>query len=107
MDRSIDIFADIVLSFNGEDISVDAIKDTIKVTTPSMRSGLRALLSIEEHYKFFNRANELNAALEKFGWTLYAHIGILNIPILGLKARRGFLKALFIFGRLGKMVGAV
>jgi hypothetical protein len=107
MDRSVDIYANIVLSFNGEDMSIDATKDSITITTPSVRSGLRALLNMQEHHRLFNRATELDATLAALGWTLYAHIGIFNIAVLGLKGRRGFLTALIFFGRLGRIVGAV
>ena len=104
MERSMEIFADIVLSFNGEDIFIKAANESITMTTPSVRSGLRALLDMDEHHGLSKRANEVNRALTVLGWTLYAHIGILKLGLLGLNAQRGFLSALFIFGRLGRSV---
>lgn len=107
MDRSMDIFADMILSFNGEDLFIKASKDSIRVITPSIRSGLRALLSLDEHHRVLENANRLNIALKEIGWTLYAHIGIFKFAVLGSRGRRGILKALFFFSRLGRTFDAV
>jgi hypothetical protein len=96
-----------ILSLNGENFFIKASKDSITVTTNSVRSGLRALLSLDEHHRIIENSNRLNTALKGFGWTLYAHIGTFKFAVLGSKGRRGILKALFFFGRIGKTLGAV
>ena len=107
MDNSVYIFAKMVLSFNGEDILVKAAKDSITVTTPSVRSGLRALISVDKHHRLLVKISMLNTNLAVLGWTVYAQIGMLNLAVLGLKGRRGFLRSLLFFGRIGRMFGAV
>lgn len=107
MDRSMDIFADMILSLNGEDLFIKASKGKIRVSTPSVRSGLRALLSLDEHHRIVENASRLNTALKNLGWTFYAHIGIFKFAVLGSRGRRGILSTLFLFGRVGKTLGAV
>lgn len=107
IDSSMYIFANIVLSLNGEDILVKAAKDSITVATPSVRSGLRALISIDRHHRLLEKISVLNTNLAVLGWTVYAKIGMLNLAVLGLKGRRGFLISLLFFGRIGRMFGAV
>jgi len=107
MDRSMAVFSDMTLSFNGETITINAEDDRITVSSPSIRSGLRALLGMDEHHDLSTRSAELSAMLADLGWTLYAHAGIFNLAILGLKARRGLFNALFVFGRIGRMIGVV
>ena len=107
MDSSMDIFADMILSFNGEDLFIKTSKDSITVTTHSVHSGLRALLSLDEHHRILENANRLNTALKDLGWNLYAHNGIFRFAVLGSRARRGFLKALFFFGRTGRTLCVV
>ena len=107
MDRSVDIFANMILSLNGEDIFIKAEKGDIWVTSPSVRSGLRALLNLDGHHGLLKNTTELNTAFINLGYTLYAHLGIFKLALLGLKGRRGTLRALFFFGRIGRMLGAV
>jgi hypothetical protein len=70
MDRSMDIFADMILSFNGEDLFIKASKDSITVTTHSVRSGLKTLLSLNRHHRLIKGTAELNKALLDLCWTL-------------------------------------
>ena len=107
MDSSMYIYANMVLSFDGEDILVKVAKDNITVTTSSVRSGLRALISIDRHHRLLMKISVLNTNLADLGWTVYAQIGVLNLAVLGLKGRRGFLRSLLFFGRIGRMFGAV
>jgi hypothetical protein len=107
MYRALEINADIVLSVNGEDLSVKAVNDTVTVTTDSVRSGLRALLSINEKQQLLDRSSDLNTAIKRLGWTVYAHIGFINLAVLGLKELSGSLKMLIYLARLAKTVGAV
>lgn len=107
MNRSLNIYADMILSFNGEDLFIKATKKSIMLSTPSVRSGLRALLSLNEHHKIHEISTELNSALKEFGLTLYAQIGIFRFAVLGSRGGRSFLKALFFFGRIGRTLGVV
>ena len=107
MDRSLGIFADMVLSINGEYVLVKAVKDSITVTTPSVRSGMRALISIDKHHRLLEKIHVLNRIFTNLGWTVYEHMGMLNLAVLGLKGRRRFLRSLLFLGRIGRMFGAV
>lgn len=102
-----DIFAEIVLSLDGEDIFIKVAKESITVTTSSVSSGLRALISIDEHHELLLKLNVLNKYFLIIGWAVYARIGIFNMAILGLKGRPQFIRTLLFFGRIGRMVGAV
>lgn len=105
MDRSVDIFAKLALSLNGEDMSVDAAENRITVRPSSFRSGLRILTGFGPNFIASEHATQINTALVKLGWTLYAHVGLFTIAIFGLKAKRSSLKALSLFGRLCRAVG--
>ena len=107
MHRSVEIDADIVLSINGEDISIKAVKDTFTVTSKSVRSGFRALLAFCEHQNLLDRSNDLNTVIKRLGWTVYARIGIFRLAVLGLKEVGGSLKIMFNLARLARMIGAV
>ena len=107
MDRRIEIFADMVLSFNGEDLHLIASNNDFTVTPASYRSGLRALLEINKHYNLQRRRNTLNEILIRQGWTIYARSGKLKLAILGLKGRRGLMAALLYFSQLCRLAGTI
>lgn len=102
-----DILATLVLSFDGEDFHLNASNRTVELTSPSVRSGLRALLSLDEHHQLFKISNTLDAALKRHGCTVYVRSGKINLAILGSKAWRGFMTALIYLGRLSRWVGAI
>jgi hypothetical protein len=106
MDKSIDIFANIVLSFNGEDIFIDAEKDTITMSS-TFRSGLKTLISMDEHHRLFQKVAEINEIFSNLGLTLYTRTGIFKVALFGLNAGRGWLKTLFFIARTGRKIGIV
>lgn len=106
MDKSIDIFANMVLSFNGEDIFIDAEKDSITMSS-TFRSGLKTLLSMDEHHRLSQKVAEINEIFSNLGLTLYTRTGIFKVPVFGLNAGRGWLKTLFFIARTGRTFGIV
>jgi hypothetical protein len=107
MHRDFEIAADMVLSINGEDLSIKSEKDTVTITPNAVRSGLRALLALNDHPKLLDRSSVFNSIVKQLGLTVYAQVGFLKLAVLGLKKRSGALTILVKLARLARMVGAV
>ena len=100
MNKSIEIYADIVLSLHGEDVSVSAHQNELTVNTSSIVSGLQVLSALNKDRALLPLAKTINNHLEQLGWTIYAKFGIFKLAILGLKGRIITLKLLLYFGNL-------
>lgn len=105
--KQYDLWVKLVLSFDGEDFHLSASNHSVELSSPSVRSGLRAMLYLNEHHQLLERSNGLNVVLKNHGWTVYAHSGHFKMAILGLKGSRFFMTALIYFGRLSRWVGAI
>lgn len=103
MNKSIDIYADIVLSFNGEDILINASDDTLTISAPSIGSALRTLININEHYNI-EKHGKLDALLKRERWTVYANSGRFKMAILGYNSSSKLLPFLMRLARFGKRV---
>ena len=97
MYNPLDIFADIVLSVNGEDISIAAAKDAITVSIPSLRTGIKTMANANGKRQLTEHVNRLDEVLRSQGWTLYFSYGRFKMATLGSKAN---LKLLKLFNRI-------
>jgi hypothetical protein len=85
MKQSLEIFADIVLSSNGEDFSVVASKNSITISMPSLLSGMGNLVFIIGQRRFIEKSRKLDKFLRLFGWTIYLKYGRFKLATLGSK----------------------
>ncbi len=103
MVASVDIFADLVISFDGENLNLKAEKDCIVISAPTFRSSIRTMLRLREHNVRFGA---IDAGLTYLGLSLYIKTGRLSFPLLGVKGNRLLLSTLLFIGRIGKWLGA-
>lgn len=85
MKKPIEIFADIVLSANGEDISVVASKNAITISMPSLRSSMKNLAFINGQRRFIENSRKFDNLLRLHGWTVYLKYGRFKVATLGSK----------------------
>lgn len=83
----LDIYADLVLSFNGEDLKVHAEGNRIIVSTPSFRSGMRFLLRMLDNPEWVGGIWELDKKLTNLFLTLYVEAGKFRFALLGLEGK--------------------
>lgn len=94
MFQQLDIFADVALSFNGEDIVIHGEGDRILVGTPTVASGARFLYRMLRQREWMEWLEELDSKLKAFGLSLYFQIGKMSLPLLGVKGKRRYLSSL-------------
>lgn len=100
MGRKVQVYADMVLSFNGEDLVLSARCASITVTPPSLLSGLRTLNRVNAHHDLARNIKRINAVTAQLGWTLYARIGLFKFALLGTRAKGHTLTSLLLLSRL-------
>jgi hypothetical protein len=83
----LDIYADLVLSFNGEDLQVHIEGNSIIVTTPSFGSGLRFFRRMLENPEWVAGIWELDKKLTNLFLTLYVQAGRVRFALLGLEGK--------------------
>jgi hypothetical protein len=98
MKKCTQIYADIVLSVNGEDMFITARENKITIVPSSFMSGLRMLSNLRKNRYLFSLAKTANNHFKQIGWTIYAKLGIFKLAILGLKGKNVNLKLLLYFG---------
>lgn len=79
----LDIYADLVLSFNGEDFQVQAEGNRIIVSTPSFRTGMRFLRRMMDNPEWVRGIWELDKKLTTLFLTLYVQFGKFRFALLG------------------------
>lgn len=83
----LEIYADLVLSFNGEDCQVHIEGNSIVVTTPSFRSALLFLRKMSENPDWVRSLDELDKKLTNLFLTLYVQAGRVRFALLGLEGK--------------------
>jgi hypothetical protein len=104
MAQSIDIFANMVISYNGEDMAIAASEKRILVTLASIPAGLRTLLSLEEQYNLSKHIYGYDAVLRDRGWTIFACIGPFKLAVLGSRAWINTFRAIFLACRASRLL---
>ncbi len=83
----LEIYADLVLSFNGEDLQVHIEGNSIVVTTSSFRSGLHFVRKMSENPDWVRGLDELDKKLTTLFLTLYVQAGKVRFALLGLEGK--------------------
>jgi hypothetical protein len=83
----LDIYADLVLSFNGEDLKVQAEGNRIIASTPSFWSGIRMLRRMSDNPEWVRAIWELDKKLTNLFLTLYVQAGKFRFALLGLEGK--------------------
>lgn len=83
----LEIYADLVLSFNGEDCQVHIEGNSIVVTTSSFRSALRFLGKMSENPDWVRSLDKLDKKLTNLFLTLYVQAGRVRFALLGLEGK--------------------
>jgi hypothetical protein len=83
----LEIYADLVLSFDGEDCQVHIEGNSIVVTTTSFRSGMRFLRKMSENPEWVKGLEELDKKLTTLFLTLYVQAGRVRFALLGLEGK--------------------
>jgi hypothetical protein len=104
MKPSVEVYADIVLSINGEDVALTAHQNELTIRPSSIVSGLHVLSILNDNRNLFTLTKSVNKYLEQLGWTIYTKVGIFKLAILGLKGKNITFKLLIFFGDLVRSV---
>jgi hypothetical protein len=83
----LEIYADLVLSCNGEDLKVHIEGNRIIISTPSFRAGLRALSKILANPEWARGIDELDKQLTNLFLTLFLQAGRIRFALLGLEGK--------------------
>lgn len=83
----LDIYADLVLSFDGEDLKVHMEGNSIVISSPSFRSGIRFLLKMLNNPEWVRGLEELDKKLTNLFLTLYVQAGKVRFALLGLEGK--------------------
>jgi hypothetical protein len=83
-----EIYADLVLSLNGEDVKVQIEGKEIVVSTPTFRSGIRFLVRLLDNPDWVRRLEQLDKALTNLFLTLYVQAGKVRFALLGQEGKR-------------------
>jgi hypothetical protein len=83
----LDIYADLVLSFNGEDLKVHIEGNRMVVSAPSFRSGIRILLKMLDIPDWVRGLDELDKKLTNLFLTLFMQAGKVRFALLGLEGK--------------------
>lgn len=83
----LEIYADLVLSCNGEDLKVHIEGNRIIISTPSFRAGLRALSKILANPEWARGIDELDKKLTNLFLTLFLQAGRIRFALLGLEGK--------------------
>jgi len=84
----LEIYADLVLSFNGEDFKVLVEGNSIIVSAPSIRQGVRFLLKMLENPYSVHGLDKLDQKLTNLFLTLYFQAGKVRFALIGLEGKR-------------------
>ena len=90
----IDVFADMVLSLDGEEIYLRGEGERLMISFPTLRQGIRSIRSLLRNRQWIEQLESLNLALKDMGLSLYFRAGPLSIPLLGLEASQRVLPTL-------------
>jgi len=85
---TLEIYADLVLSFNGEDLKVHIDGNNIIVSAPSIRSGMRFLLKMLDNPYWVRGLEKLDKKLTNLFLTLYLQAGKVRFALIGLEGKR-------------------
>lgn len=99
----LEIYADLVLSFNGEDCKVHIEGNSIIVAAPSLKAGFRFLRKMLENPEWVRGLDEVDKKLTNLFLTLYLQAGTVRFALLGLEGksyRKSLLK--WLARRVGK-----
>ena len=83
----LEIYADLVLSCNGEDLKVHIEGNRIVISAPSFRAGFRALSKMLDNPQWARGIDELDKQLTNLFLTLYLQAGRIRFALLGLKGK--------------------
>jgi hypothetical protein len=83
----LEIYADLVLSFDGEDLQVHIEGNSIVVTTPSFRTGMHFVRKMSENPEWVRSLDELDKKLTNLFLTLYVQAGKIRFALLGLEGK--------------------
>jgi hypothetical protein len=83
----LEIYADLVLSCNGEDLKVHIEGNRIIISTPSFRAGMRALSKMLANPQWVRGIDELDKQLTNLFLTLYLQAGKIRFALLGLEGK--------------------
>jgi hypothetical protein len=84
---TLEIYADLVLSLNGEDVKVHVEGKQIVVSTTSFRSGIRFLLKMLENPEWVQGLEQLDKNLTNLFLTLYMQAGRVKFALLGQEGK--------------------
>jgi hypothetical protein len=83
----LEIYADLVLSCNGEDLKVHIEGNRIIISAPSFRAGIRALSKMLDNPQWARGIDELDKQLTNLFLTLYLQAGKIRLALLGLEGK--------------------
>lgn len=83
----LEIYADLVLSCNGEDLKVHIEGNSIILSAPSFRSGIRTLSKMLDNPHWARGIDELDKKLTNLFLTLYLQAGRIRFALLGLEGK--------------------
>lgn len=107
MSASVDIFANIVLSSNGEDIHINAAGNKLTVIFPSLRSGLCALMMMNANSTMLKSIHLLDVFFKRQNLTAYVNCGWFGTAVLGSNASSKIRKILIQIVNIGKTIGLI
>ena len=100
MNMSLEIYSDLVLSANGEDIQINADGKDITVEATSMASAVKTFLIVHKEHQFYTGPKDIDVILRRLDLTVYARLGFFRAAVLGAKGKTIWLRLLIFFGRL-------
>ena len=94
MPTAMNVFAELVLSFNGEEVEIHAEGDRITVLFASLPQGIRSVRRLLDMKESIERLQRIHSGLNHFGLSLYLKAGRVHAPVLGANAPQKIVPAL-------------
>jgi hypothetical protein len=90
----VDVFADMVLSSDGEEVHLKGKGERLMISFPTLVHGIRSIRSLLRQRQWIEQLESFNSVLKDMGLSLYFRAGPLSIPLLGLEASQRVLPTL-------------